>query len=91
MHALLIFRLIADDLEDHDSQATISALFQGKIFSRRYIEIFFLTFPKETDFDSSCKFAWHAKSCLLGKNKKSIFNLSSAGLANSVVKVRGCV
>ena len=52
----------------------------GKIFSRRYFEIFFLIFPKET-ICMKCQILFS------GKNKKNIINLSSAENAQRVVKV----
>ena len=69
----------------------------GKIFSRQYIEIFFLFFPEKfLIFHANClqwrQFAWNVKSCFLfSGNKKNIMNLSSAELAERVVKVKALI
>ena len=67
-----------------DTHLTLSTL--GKVFSRRYFEIFFLFFP-EKGFDISCKVSSKETICMKcqilfsgknKKNKKNIINLSSA-------------
>ena len=71
---------------------TLSTL--GKIFSRWHID-FFYYFSKKTGFDISSKLSSVATICLKcevllsGKNKKYITNLSSAELAQRVVKDTG--
>ena len=66
----------------------------GKIISRRHFEIFFSDFSQKTVFDTSCKLSPLETICMKcrilfsGKNKKNITNLSSAELAQRVVKVK---
>ena len=66
----------------------------GKIFTRRHFEIFFFLILQKTGFDISCKLSPMKIICMQcqilfsGKNKKNIINLSSAELAQRVVKVK---
>ena len=65
----------------------------GKNFSRQHFEIFSY-FPQKTGFYISCRLSPICMKCLIlfsGKNKKNITNLSSAELAQKVVKVRSDV
>ena len=59
----------------------------GKIFSKQHFKLFFLFFPwkKVLTFHANCRMK--DQSLFSGKNKKNIVNLSSAELAQRVVKV----
>ena len=69
---------------------TLSPL--GRIFSRQHIEILFLRFLHKTGLDILCKLSPMKTTCLnyqilfSGSNKTIITNLSSAELAQRVVK-----
>ena len=59
----------------------------GKIFSRRYIEIFFLFFPRKQDlaFQTICR---KCHILFSGKSKKKFTSLLAAELAKRMVKVK---
>ena len=65
----------------------------GKIFSRQHTKIFFL-FSQKSGFNISCKLSPLETVCLKYqilfsvKNKKNVTNLSSAELAQRVIKAR---
>ena len=74
--------------------STMSTL--GNILNRRQIDDILLIFPSETGFDISCKLSPTETICmkyqnlLLGKNKKTISNLSPAELVRGVIKLKIC-
>ena len=58
-------------------------------FSRRQIHAIFLIFPRKQEMIMQiASNAWNIKSCFLEKNKINTINMSSAGFAQWVVKVK---
>ena len=71
-------------------------MFTGFFFLFLALAAIFSYFFQKTEFDISCKLSPLETICMKcqilfsGKNKKNIINLSSAELAQGVVKVKYC-